>query len=126
MTAALGGAGYALAAPRQCRLPARRPSPTAPYVPLRATTDWRTFRCLHACAARPVGQTDACLGESGMDGPVEPAQARAEDCPRCGAGLRFEDEDGTRECVCGWSEREPDPLADTPVPADGDDETLLV
>ena len=32
-------------------------------------------------------------------------EARAGRCPRCGSGLRFEDEDGTRECVCGWSER---------------------
>ena len=26
-------------------------------------------------------------------------------CPRCGEDLRFEDEDGVRECACGWSER---------------------
>ncbi len=26
-------------------------------------------------------------------------------CPRCGEDLCFEDEDGVRECGCGWSER---------------------
>jgi hypothetical protein len=26
-------------------------------------------------------------------------------CPRCGGRLRFTDEDGVRECGCGWSER---------------------
>ena len=61
-----------------------------------------------------------------MDGPVDPAQARAEECPRCGAALRFEDEDGTRECICGWSERTPDPLDDVPAFEDDGDDPLLV
>lgn len=30
---------------------------------------------------------------------------RPDTCPRCGARLHFEDEDGTVECTCGWSER---------------------
>ena len=38
-------------------------------------------------------------------GVAERAESRAADCPRCGTALRFEDDDGTRECVCGWSER---------------------
>ncbi len=61
-----------------------------------------------------------------MDGPASVQEARAEDCPRCGATLRFEDEDGTRECVCGWSERARDPLTEVSVPIDDDDEPLLV
>lgn len=35
-------------------------------------------------------------------------------CPRCGSSLRFEDEDGEPECVCGWSERSADPGPDIP------------
>lgn len=61
-----------------------------------------------------------------MDGPVGSAQAPADECPRCGAALRFEDEDGTRECVCGWSERTLDPLAEVSAPVEEDDDTLLV
>lgn len=44
---------------------------------------------------------------------AERAGVQAADCPRCGTALRFEDEDGTRECVCGWSERARDPLTGT-------------
>ncbi len=40
-----------------------------------------------------------------MAGPGVSAAPHGEHCPRCGAALQFEDEDGTRECVCGWSER---------------------
>jgi len=57
------------------------------------------------------------------------ATPRANNCPRCGAVLRFADDDGTLECVCGWSERTTEPaegLADPPA-ADADSaEPMLV
>ena len=41
-----------------------------------------------------------------------------DECPRCGALLRYEDDDGTRECVCGWSDRRGDPADEPPPVAD--------
>jgi hypothetical protein len=53
-----------------------------------------------------------------MGMPADVGGPHAEDCPRCGAALRFEDEDGTRECVCGWSERTREPVADATTPTE--------
>lgn len=66
-----------------------------------------------------------------MATPVVPVETESDGCPRCGAALRFADDDGTRECVCGWSERTTDPLDDLAgfwdAPDDDDsDDPLLV
>lgn len=61
-----------------------------------------------------------------MDMADREAAFDADSCPRCGTALRFEDDDGTRECICGWSERTPDPMDDLQGIDDSSDEPLLI
>ena len=49
------------------------------------------------------------------------ADPQLRDCPRCGAALRFADDDGTRECVCGWSARTSAAAEARAADADGQD-----
>jgi hypothetical protein len=62
-----------------------------------------------------------------MTGPWAAAAPHGEQCPRCGAALRFEDDDGARECVCGWSERARAANApDAPALEAEDDEPMIL
>lgn len=85
----------------------------------------RRGRFVHAAAGIPAGTLRAA-GPSAKGGSGVPYSLTGTDeCPRCGAQLRFEDDDGTRECVCGWSDRRGDPADEQPPVADpgegGDD-----